>query len=211
MKDLIVLVADKNMDFGLRGILGRPEALCISPFSFDIYVHVRRDPGCRRESQDFLRPFLKEYRYSIVLFDHHGSGAESTSPKILANEVRGRLRSNGWDTRTEVIVLDPELEIWVFSPSPQVERCLGWGKSGIVRQWLEREGLWDSNEPKPQDPREALQRVLGYLRRPRSSDIYYCLGKRVNFQHCSDLAFLKLQTILRNWFPQIPPDDSQRM
>jgi len=28
-KDLIVLVADKNMEFGLRGLLSRPEALGI--------------------------------------------------------------------------------------------------------------------------------------------------------------------------------------
>ena len=41
MKDLIVLTADKNTEFLLRGLLPRiPEIERINPFSFDIFPHI---------------------------------------------------------------------------------------------------------------------------------------------------------------------------
>ena len=44
-KDLIILVADKNMEFAVRGILTRLEALGIRDITYDLYVHPERDPG----------------------------------------------------------------------------------------------------------------------------------------------------------------------
>ncbi len=120
--DLIVLVADKNMDDGLRGLLTRPKALGIREIEARIFVHPRRDPACVRESDAFLRPFAGRYSRALVMLDRHGSGREALSAETLATEVRGRVALSGWDDRVEVIVLDPELETWVFASSPQVER-----------------------------------------------------------------------------------------
>lgn len=108
----------------------------------------------------------------------------------------------GWGDRAEAIVLDPELEIWVFAQSPNVERCLGWrGAQGTLRRWLEQENLWNPNQPKPSRPKEALDRALFKLRRPRSSAVYHCLGARVSVKECTDRAFTKLRTTLCTWFP----------
>ena len=49
-KDLIILVADKNMEHTIKGLLARPPALGIRPLSFDIRVHPERDAGCRGEA-----------------------------------------------------------------------------------------------------------------------------------------------------------------
>jgi hypothetical protein len=55
VKDLIVLVADADMEAAVRGLLSRPSALGIRPISFDVKRHVQRDAGCRSGAHDLLR------------------------------------------------------------------------------------------------------------------------------------------------------------
>ena len=201
-KDLVVLVADKDIDYGLRGLLSRPRALGIRPITFDTYIHHRRDPACAVDSHNFLRPFLHSFRHAVVVFDRIGSGREVLSADNLSGEVRLALETNGWNGRAEVIVLDPELEIWVFSPSPHVEACLGWPRRlGGLRRWLEGQGLWAREDTKPNNSREALERALRKIGRPRSASLYQCLGRRVGLRACSDPALQKLRITLAEWFP----------
>jgi hypothetical protein len=203
-KDLVVLAADKNIDHGIRGLLSRPAALGIRPIlaSTDTFVHPRRDPGCVHESHDFLRPLLKEYRYALVVFDRVGSGQESHSHGELSERIRGRLAVSGWGDRAEAIVLDPELEVWVFAASPHVERCIGWPAGGLhLRSWLAERGLWSEGQAKPTDPKAALELALRAIRKPRSSAIYKQLGERVGLQGCTDPAFAEFRDALRKWFP----------
>lgn len=47
MKDLVVLVADKNAEFALRGALQRSEALGIRPMTSEFLMHPERDGGAR--------------------------------------------------------------------------------------------------------------------------------------------------------------------
>lgn len=203
-RDLIVLAADKNIDFGLRGLLGRPKALGVRSVAADFLVHPRRDPGCVREAHDVLRPSVGDYRHALVVFDHQGSGRDTQPIDRLADEVRDRLAANGWGGRAEVIVLDPELEVWVFADSPHVEHCLGWRRGrGTLRRWLEARKLWAPGRAKPEAPREALDEVLRELRRPRSSALYRCIAERVSLAGCTDPAFRKLASTLARWFP--PP------
>jgi len=71
-KDLIVLVADKNMETTLAGLLERSRSLGVAPITCDLFVHPHRDPGCLNEGDDFLRALTGAYRYALVLFDHQG-------------------------------------------------------------------------------------------------------------------------------------------
>lgn len=201
-KDLVVLVADKNIDYGVQGLLSRPAALQIRPIQADTFVHPRRDPGCLREAQDFLRRLFGVYTHALIMFDRMGSGREALSQEELSEEVHTRVAGSGWGDRADVIILDPEIESWVFATSPQVERCVGWPpKRPTLRSWLETQGLWEPNSPKPADPKEALEQVLRRIKKPRSSALYMRLGERVNFRHCTDPAFVKFRTVLSNWFP----------
>jgi hypothetical protein len=54
MKDLILVVADKNMHFALRGALNRPEALGIRPITVEFFVHPGRDGGVRKENKVYV-------------------------------------------------------------------------------------------------------------------------------------------------------------
>jgi hypothetical protein len=201
-EDLVVLTADKNIHYGLRGLLARPQAIGVRPIGADFLVHPRRDPGCVGEGHDLLRPLAARYKHAVVVFDLDGSGREADGRVRLETEVQGRLAASGWDDRAEAVVIAPELEAWVFSPSPQVETCLGWRRArGPLRGWLEGQGAWAAGQAKPGQPREALERALRAVNRPRSSALYECLGRRVGVTRCEDAAFRKLLQTLRAWFP----------
>jgi hypothetical protein len=200
-KDLVVLTADKNTEHALRGILTRFQALGIRQPTHDIYVHPHRDPGCFREGHDFLRLFRFRYTHALVLFDREGCGQEQRSREILEQEVETRLFQSGWDDRASVIVLNPELEIWIWSDSPHVASILGWeGKTPDLKTWLIEQALLAPAAVKPARPKEAMEGALRTVKKPRSSDLYLKLATQVSLDRCVDPAFLKLKSVLKQWF-----------
>lgn len=66
MKDLVCLVPDRNVEYGLRGLLERNISLGIREITYDIYVHPKRDPGILNGASDFLQEFSSIYSYGIV-------------------------------------------------------------------------------------------------------------------------------------------------
>lgn len=201
-KDLVVLVADKNMEFAIRGILSRPKALGLCDISFDIFVHPERDPGCLNRGSDFLCSFSKSHEHALILFDHDGCGRETEKPKVLEQKIEKVISLHGWKG-CAAIVIAPELENWVWSDSPHVDEIIGWArKQPAIRQWLKKSGQWPDQNPKPPAPKEALESAMREVRKQRTSAIYYDLAMKVSFGQCKDRAFVKLKNTLRTWFRQ---------
>lgn len=201
--DLVVLVADKNAEAAVRGLLGRPQSLGIRAVTWKAYVHPERDPGCLRQAAEFLRPLQGQFAHALVLFDRHGCGREGEPAEDLEASVERRLHDSGWGERAAALCLDPELEVWVWVDSPEVPTAMGW-TSGFpeLRAWLEGKGLWPADKHKPSDPKAAVEAVLWEARVPRSSAIYERLARRVGFRRCTDRAFRKLRCVLRRWFAE---------
>jgi hypothetical protein len=200
--DLVVLTADKDMKFTLQGLINRPEALGIRPVKAEIYIHPEHDPGCLLRADAFLRPFINRFAYAIVMFDHEGCGREQKTRVDLETEVETSLFQSGWKDRASAIVIDPELEIWVFSDSPEVDAAIGWTeKTPHLRSWMEGQGFISAGQAKPSCPKEAMQSAMRHVRMPRSSSIYAQLAERVGFGRCTDSSFLKFKDVLRSWFP----------
>jgi hypothetical protein len=206
-KDLVVLVADGTMEFALTGILNRPESIGVRPISYQLYVHLHHDPGCLRESHDFLRPFTGQFHRALVVFDKDGCGREDCSREQLEAEVYSRLSECGWGERAAALVIDPEIEAWVWSDSPHVETILGWQvQSQSLSSWLKDRGYLDARSVKPQKPKEAMKEALRLAKKPFSSAIHRELAEKVSFERCQDVAFLRLKSILRQWFPPLRSD-----
>ncbi len=200
-KDLVALVADKYMEFTVRGLLTRHSSLGIRPISADIFVHPERDPGCFLRGHDFLRPTHKTYDRAIVLFDREGSGRESQGRLELEESLEERLAKSGWERRSVAIAIDPEIEAWVWSNSPHVDEALGWrGRVPNLRSWLRTRGLLAEHSAKPERPKEAVEGALREARKPRSPALYFQLAQRVTLDGCSDSAFQKLRQTLAMWF-----------
>jgi hypothetical protein len=200
-KDLIVLAADEQIKFAVKGLLARGPAMGFREPIIDLNVHPAKDPGCLLRGHEFLRASSRQYRHAIVLFDREGCGKEHLSREELEREVEHRLASSGWADRAAAVVLDPELEVWVWSDSPQVDAVLGWaGRTPQLAQWLEAQGYRAANQPKPNEPKKALEHALRSVRKARSSVIFHELAQHVSIKRCTDPSFLKFKALLQQWF-----------
>jgi len=199
MKDLVVLVADKNMEASVKTLIQkRHKSLGIRQVQADVFVHPRRDSGVFHEAHIFLQPFRNKYRYALVMFDHEGSGQQNRPAQQLEQRVKQRLEQSGWQGRCEFIVLEPELEAWVWSSSHHVPKVLGLTPQKM-QQILQRFPI--NHLGKPQRPKEAMEECLRQAKIPRSSSIYAELAETVGLQNCVDPSFVKFRQTLQKWFP----------
>lgn len=198
-EDLVVLVADKNMEYAMRGIFERQESLNTLRFSYHIIVHSQRDPGVYKDSHNVLRSYQNKYNFALVVFDKEGCGSSDDICNI-SHYVQDNLDRSGWQGRSKVIVIDPELEIWIWSDSPEVAFCIGWSDSDL-KEWLISEGYLLPHESKPERPKEVFERALSIKDNPRSSSMYRKIALKVSLERCRDKSFLRLKQILQIWFP----------
>ena len=200
MRDLIVLTADTQQKNTIQTLLKeRRQSLGLRQITFDIFRHHNSDPGVYREAGAFLRPFSRQYHYALVLLDVAWSGSPNDATAIQ-QKVQADLDRCGWRNQSAVIVLNPELEIWIWVDSPHVpaELSMTWEQ---IREVAEREGYWTPNAAKPSQPKELLEDVLYRTRKRRSSALFMNLARRVSLATCQDAAFVRLRETLRSWFP----------
>jgi len=202
MIDLVALVPCQPYQMALEGLFSRPNALNIRNISYDIIVHPERDAGCRKKSVPILRPFLDMYDFALVLFDLEGCGSENFTREQIEIKVENQLTRNGWANRASAIVVDPEIEIWVWSDSPHVDDVLDWrDRHPDVRTWLTQcTTFWKPGHQKPIRPKEAMERALREVQKPPSSSLFKELAEKVSVNRCTDNAFDKLKNTLFNWF-----------
>jgi hypothetical protein len=200
--DLVVLLPGADEQEAIRVLLSeRTQSLGIRPIQYRLLKHPQRDPGCFRGAPEILRGYLQECRYALVLFDHEGSGQEQLRSDQLADDLLRRLESAGWRDRAAVLVIVPEFEVWVWSDSPEVDVALSWqDRNPPLRRWLQEKGLWLANDPKPTDPKRAVEESLKAVYRPRSSSVYAAAAQRVSLHRCTDRSFLRLKQTLQAWF-----------
>jgi hypothetical protein len=201
--DLIVLVPGKDERETLDGLLSaRCSSLGIRPVRHEILVHPRRDPGCFHEAPAVLQTYQRRAHHALVVLDHEGSGQEDRSPAQVAADLLRRMNESGWGNRAAAIVIEPELEIWVWSDSPHVDRVFGWqGRPPGLRQWLAIHGFWPEGQPKPARPKEGLLKALRQASVQRSSALYRQLAEKVSLERCHDASFQQLKEVLVGWFP----------
>jgi len=207
MIDLVWLVADKNMEATVGGLLTRGKALGIRDIVCEILVHPGHDPGCYHGAVEFLRGYRDRAGHGLVLLDRAWRGAPADTGEALEQGLGERLRRQLGDGWAEAVVIDPELEAWVFSDSPHVDAALGWaGRDPALRASLRARDLWPVGTPKPPDPKAAVERALRAVRKQRSSSIYRQLATSVSVERCTDRAFLRLKGLLQEWFPGAAPE-----
>ena len=206
MRDLILLVPDVAIEKTVCTILQhRQKSLGIRKLSFDRIVHPGRDGGVRKNAHELLRSHPGNYDNAIVIFDYHGCGEEDekTAPQIEA-DVMSRLTRTGWnDTNARVVVIEPELESWVWGNSPWVARAVGWqgGDTNNLKAHVEELGFQFNPLGKLEKPKEALEKILYETSIPRSASIYQQIAEKASWRSCKERSFLRLTQFLRERFP----------
>lgn len=200
--DLIVLVADLDQEQTIRVLLGdRQRSLGIRPIRVEYLRHWRHDAGCFNEAPAILQSYQERASYALVLLDKDGSGKEHLSAEEIEGDLRDRLSATGWNDRAAAVVIEPELEIWIWSDSPEVEACLGWtGRHPALRDWLLVRELLRPDEPKPADPKHAFRCALREVGQRPSASVFARIAARVGIDRCRDPSFARLRTRLSAWF-----------
>lgn len=201
MKDLVLLVADKNAQFALKGALGRPEALGIRPIEFEFFVHPGRDGGARKSGPEVLALQRRRFKHALLVLDFEGCGTELRTAIELEKQLDERL-STHWQEAAKSIVIEPELDVWVWGSDNAVEEVLEWPARKRLREWLRAEGFTFEANDKPTRPKEALEAALRVPALPRSSALYQSIAEKVSLPRCGDPAFIRLRNQLMEWFPK---------
>ena len=201
-KDLVVLVADGHQEQTVATLLTRRQpSLGIRQISIDIDSDIRphpnRDPGVFHGAGSFLAAFARQYQHALVVIDAEWG---ALSAEEIEEKIQSDLDRNGWEGRSAVIVIDPELEIWVWSTSPHVPRLFetDWE---TIKDLGHQTGYWQDGETKPSRPKELLDVVLRHTRKRRSVVLFRQLAEQVGLSRCQDDSFCRFRETLQGWFP----------
>jgi hypothetical protein len=83
MIDLVCLVADKNIEATIEGLLARDgRALGIRAIQVEVIVHPRRDPGCFHGATELLRGYRERAAHAVVVLDCAWTGAPGGGAQI---------------------------------------------------------------------------------------------------------------------------------
>lgn len=201
--DLYVLVADLDQQQTLLALLGqRAESLGIRTLTFEVTKHPQHDGGCFKTAPALLQSLQQHAQHAMVVLDREGSGAEDLASEAIETDIEARLARSGWDDRARAIAVDPEIENWVWTPSPHVDAILGWrGRTPSLRAWLQQQGFLAAGQRKPPRPKEAFRAALRESRIRPSAALFGELARAVSLERCEDRSFIRLRQTLREWFP----------
>jgi len=201
MKDLVLLVADKNAQFALTGALGRPAALGIRPVEFEFRVHPGRDGGARTTGPKLIASERPRFKHALLVLDFEGCGSDLPDAMKLESKL-DELLFKDWKGAAKSIVIEPELDVWVWGSDNALQEAIEWPTGKGMREWLRKRDFKFEVNQKPSRPKEAFEAVLKYLEVPRSSAIYETIAKKISLLRCRDAAFIRLRNQLLKWFPK---------
>jgi hypothetical protein len=203
MKDLVVSVADSYQEKVMEALLPRiPISSGTRAFSYELIRNLGNDPGSYNDSHDLLRSYSKDYHYALVVFDYEGSGIEGEKTREEGErDVEKLLAINGWNQRNAVIIIEPELENWMWIDNRHVHDAIGWERPESLYNWARDKSLMSISDSKPTRPKETLEEALRISGTSKSSAIYKKIAANVSYKRCTDPAFLKLLAKLQEWFP----------
>ena len=201
-KDLVVLVADSHQEQTVVTLLiERWKALGIRQLvinaDFDIYS-LRNDPGVFKEAGSFLAVFAQQYEHALVLIDAEWEGGPVSTEEI-EEKIQDDLNRNGWEGRSAVIVIDPELETWVWSSSDHVPKLFRTDWT-TIKDLGHRKNYWQKGEIKPSRPKELLKEVLHRTKTKDSAALFRQLAEKVSLSGCQDGSFRRFREVLQEWF-----------
>lgn len=202
MKDLVLLVADKDIQYALTGALSRPQAMVTRPIACEFKLHAGKDGGARSTGVDILNTQRRLFSRALLVFDREGCGRDDDALTI-ERDLDARL-ALVWGIDAKTIVVEPEVEAWVWGADNAMREVLGWPRPEPIRQWLADQHFVIADNGKPVRPKEAFRALRSVHQLPWSSALYRNIAEKISLQHCVDPAFVRLRDTLRSWFPPTP-------
>src|SRR6266436_3081128 len=177
-------------------------------FQQDVVVDVRNentDGGIHRRAHMLLRRYTRSHQNAVVMLDKKFGGQLPAA--VVREEIRNNLLHNGWSAEcVEVVVIDPELEVWLWQRrNPHIARAFRYNGAISLEEFLEAEGFWPSAAVKPPKPKDAAHLLLRRYRAGVPMVVYRLTIEHISVSGCQDPAFSRLVGALRRWFVDIIP------
>ncbi len=199
--DLVVVVADGGIEQAVRGVLARHQSIGIRPLRGVEFPKLHKlDEGAYSSGHEIASLYRDTHEHAMIIFDFAWEGRPRNNPADMIRDVENKLRPT-WGDKGRCVVIDPELEVWVWSDSPHVASALGWRTMPELRGWLESNHVWKQDEIKPGDPKAAYELAIREKKVQKSNATFRHLAEKVSLRRCSDPSFLMLLQILGSWFP----------
>jgi hypothetical protein len=180
------------MEATFKGFLGRENfhlSLRTRPFTYEIIVDYQgNDPGVYARAHELLDFYRHTHTYAIVVLDKAWQGAPSSAQKIRRYITKNLVKRGWYKENVEVIVIEPELEAWIWQDSPHIAKAFEYDPPGYtsIRKWLEAEGFWKAADLKPVQPKEAFELLAKKADVPLSGAIYRDITSRISVSQCQD-------------------------
>ena len=132
-------------------------------FQQDVVVDVRNgntDGGIHRRAHALLRRYIPSHQNAVVILDKNFGGRLPAA--VVRGEILSNLLRNGWSAEcVEVVVIDPELEIWLWQRgNTHVARAFRYNGSISLEAFLEAAGFWPAAALKPARPKETARLLI---------------------------------------------------
>jgi hypothetical protein len=202
VRDLLAIVEGKDDAAVLRAVLIRPRDLGIRSITFHTE---QRASGMIARGPELAREQRREFRYVLCLWDHQGSGQEAKPPSRVQGEVQARLNRNTLKGCSKALVIDPELEVWLWQDLAAIAQVLGVEDSalqGWLAEWRDEQfPTLTVEEVLLRQPKEAFEQVI------RRAGLKPAAALRERVAAAADLhqwaqesSFRLLRRTLRRWF-----------
>lgn len=206
MRPLVILTADGTMNAVFTAFFNRPgwhQTLGCHPFELRpeqdiLYVPGQTDGAIHNRAHEFLRPYLSTHDRALVVLDQQFGGERPAAQ--VRDDIVERMNRNGWSPNNDVVVIDPELEVWLWQDKPQIARAVG-HTGQPLRAMLRESGEWPAHASKPTHPKDTLQQLIRTNRAGAPMAVYTRIVKAVGVKGCDDAAFHHFRDTLRGWFP----------
>ncbi|GHV74909.1 hypothetical protein AGMMS49940_22110 [Spirochaetia bacterium] len=211
MRDCFFYLADKNMKFSFEGFLTRPDfykKLGCGPFAFDPQQDAKvaagdNDPGLCKRGHELLRLYQATHHHAVVVLDAQWDG--SPGKEKIAERLYDNIIRTGWPEGSfQVIVIDPELENWIWQQHDDIARNLQFANRYELMADPDLIAAWPTGQDKPTFPKEIFEKLLRKKQIQRSSVLYKQITSQIPVRGCRDPAFLSLVETLQRWFPVEP-------
>ena len=187
------------------------EKLGSGPFRFDAdrdMVVAGTDVKAFRDAHVLLRGYQATHRHAVVVLDYE-FGHQMEPDKVVSSIQRNMVQAGWAETLFEVVLIQPELEVWIWQDNPLVQevfyrrlKAAERERLPALRKWLCDEQQWPDGMLKPPNPKAAFERAQRAFRAGSSMAICTEIFQRVSVQGCTDPAFGCLRDALRRWFPR---------
>ncbi|RRJ95656.1 hypothetical protein Ga0100231_016590 [Opitutaceae bacterium TAV4] len=222
MRPLLILVADKQMEEGLKaffsskGADGRPRLwhfkLGCASFEFDPEQDILRDPASHdcevyQDGAELLRAQRGSYARALVILDQQFPG--SPGAENIRAEMLTSLHASGWPADSvDVVVIQPCLEAWLWSDDVHVEAAFGHTRPPSLRSVMEAEGYWPAGaaKPAPNGTGADLKAATAFALHRGQQKLHSLTFRKVfgsprNISLCVEPGFQQMSATLQRWFP----------